>query len=31
MNRLAKSPKIVFSKSLRAVDEGPRWQNVETH
>jgi dihydrofolate reductase len=26
---MAKSPKIVFSKSLRAVEEGPRWQNVE--
>jgi len=26
---MAKSPKIVFSKSLRNVEEGPRWQNVE--
>jgi len=26
---MAKSPKIVFSKSLHAVEEGPRWQNVE--
>src|SRR5438034_3091804 len=26
---MAKSPKIVFSKSLREVDERPRWQNVE--
>jgi dihydrofolate reductase len=26
---MAKSPKIVFSKSLRDVEEGPRWQNVE--
>jgi dihydrofolate reductase len=26
---MAKSPKIVFSKSLKGVDEGPRWQNVE--
>jgi dihydrofolate reductase len=25
---MAKSPKIVFSKSLRDVEEGPRWQNV---
>jgi dihydrofolate reductase len=23
------SPKIVFSKSLREVEEGPRWRNVE--
>ena len=26
---MAKSPKIVFSRSLRSVEEGPRWQNVE--
>jgi dihydrofolate reductase len=26
---MGKSPKIVFSKSLRDVEEGPRWQNVE--
>jgi len=26
---MAKSPKIVFSKSLPGVEEGPRWQNVE--
>jgi len=26
---MARSPKIVFSKSLRDVEEGPRWQNVE--
>ena len=26
---MARSPKIVFSRSLREVDEGPRWQNVE--
>jgi dihydrofolate reductase len=26
---MAKSPKIVFSKSLHKVEEGPRWQNVE--
>jgi len=26
---MAGSPKIVFSKSLRSVDEGPRWRNVE--
>jgi dihydrofolate reductase len=26
---MAKSPKIVFSKTLREVEEGPRWQNVE--
>ena len=26
---MAKSPKIVFSKSLRKVEESPRWQNVE--
>src|SRR4029079_8358824 len=26
---MAKSPKVVFSKSLRTVEEGPRWQNVE--
>ena len=26
---MAKSPKIVFSKSLHDVEEGPRWQNVE--
>ena len=26
---MAKSPKIVFSKSLRKVEDGPRWQNVE--
>jgi dihydrofolate reductase len=26
---MAKSPKIVFSRSLREVREGPRWQNVE--
>jgi dihydrofolate reductase len=26
---MAKSPKIVFSKSMREVEEGPRWQNVE--
>ena len=26
---MAGSPKIVFSKSLPSVDEGPRWRNVE--
>jgi dihydrofolate reductase len=26
---MAQSPKVVFSKSLRTVEEGPRWQNVE--
>lgn len=26
---MAKSPKIVFSKLLRKVEEGPRWQKVE--
>jgi dihydrofolate reductase len=26
---MARSPKIVFSKSMREVEEGPRWQNVE--
>jgi dihydrofolate reductase len=26
---MAKSPKIVFSRSLREVEEGPRWENVE--
>jgi dihydrofolate reductase len=26
---MAKSPKIVFSRSLRKVEDGPRWQNVE--
>jgi dihydrofolate reductase len=26
---MATSPKIVFSKSLRTVEEGPRWQHVE--
>jgi dihydrofolate reductase len=26
---MASSPKIVFSRSLHAVDQGPRWQNVE--
>ncbi len=26
---MAKNPKIVFSKTLRDVEEGPRWQNVE--
>jgi dihydrofolate reductase len=26
---MARSPKIVFSKSLRRVEEGPRWRNVE--
>jgi dihydrofolate reductase len=26
---MAKSPKIVFSKTLREVEERPRWQNVE--
>jgi len=26
---MAKSPKIVFSRSLSSVEEGPRWQNVE--
>ena len=26
---MAKSPKIVFSTSLRAVEQRPRWQNVE--
>ncbi|MEP6661226.1 MAG: dihydrofolate reductase family protein [Acidimicrobiales bacterium] len=26
---MAKSPKILFSTSLRQVEEGPRWQNVE--
>jgi len=26
---MAKRAKIVFSKSLRAVEEGPRWQNVD--
>jgi dihydrofolate reductase len=26
---MARSPKIVFSKSLSEVEEGPRWQNVE--
>jgi dihydrofolate reductase len=26
---MGKSPKIVFSKSLRDVEESPRWQNVE--
>jgi dihydrofolate reductase len=26
---MAASPKIVFSKSLQEVEEGPRWQNVE--
>jgi dihydrofolate reductase len=26
---MAGSPKIVFSKSLQSVDEGPRWRNVE--
>ena len=26
---MAKSPKLVFSKSLQAVEESPRWQNVE--
>ncbi len=28
-NVMARSPKIVFSTSLREVEEGPRWQNVE--
>ena len=26
---MARSPKIVFSRSLREVEQGPRWQNVE--
>jgi dihydrofolate reductase len=26
---MAKSPKIVFSRTRRQVEEGPRWQNVE--
>jgi dihydrofolate reductase len=26
---MAKSVKIVFSKSMREVEEGPRWQNVD--
>jgi dihydrofolate reductase len=28
-NVMAKSPKVVFTKSLREVEENPRWQNVE--
>src|SRR5690242_11724352 len=26
---MGKSPKIVFSRSLAGVEEGPRWRNVE--
>ena len=26
---MAASPKIVFSKSMQSVEEGPRWRNVE--